>query len=150
MKLSWTNLKISIAGAKLIHLVQKDKIWDHGSMAEQAKTAFLMIQKANSQPGIECLKKHCTAGCFDSIRTALNKEGIFIECPVVKETAVLKVKPGKGERPDMFIAWISGVSVNDETHWGRKFSAKMCFTREGQWWMLTAIKRWSNQKALIT
>jgi hypothetical protein len=28
MKISWTGFKVSIAGAKLSHLVQKDKIWD--------------------------------------------------------------------------------------------------------------------------
>jgi hypothetical protein len=42
MKLSWYGLKISIAGAKLSHLVQKDKIWDHGSMTEQVKTTFYL------------------------------------------------------------------------------------------------------------
>ncbi|HEX7903973.1 MAG TPA: hypothetical protein VF487_08855 [Chitinophagaceae bacterium] len=150
MKLSWTNFKISIAGAKLIHLVQKDKIWDHGSMAEQAKTIFLMIQKAHSPLGIESLKRHCMTGYFDNVKATLDKEGIFIENPVVKEVAVLEVKPGKGERPDMFTALISGISINDKTFHGIKFSVEMCFAREGQWWMLTAIKRWSNHKTLIT
>jgi hypothetical protein len=30
VKLSWKSLKVSIAGAKLSHLVQEEQIWDHG------------------------------------------------------------------------------------------------------------------------
>ena len=40
------EFEISITGAKLSHLVQKDKIWDHGSMAEQTKIIFYIVQKA--------------------------------------------------------------------------------------------------------
>jgi predicted lipid-binding transport protein (Tim44 family) len=67
MKLSWNSLKISIAGAKLSHLVQKDKIWDHGSMAEQARIVFYLVQKTMINGNMDSLKKYLTASCFENL-----------------------------------------------------------------------------------
>ena len=75
MRISFTSLKVSIAGAKLSHLVQKDKIWDHGSMAEQARIIFFLVQKAKSNVEIESLKKYCSISCFEKIRVRMNEEG---------------------------------------------------------------------------
>ena len=47
MKLSWYGLRISIADAKLSHLVQKNKIWDHGIMIEQMKMIFSRCKGKN-------------------------------------------------------------------------------------------------------
>ena len=63
MKFSWTSLKIYIAGAKLSHLVQKDRIWDHRGMAEQARIIFYLVQKAKDTRNIESLRKQDTISC---------------------------------------------------------------------------------------
>jgi hypothetical protein len=149
MKLSWTKFKISIAGARLIHLVQKDNIWDHGTMAEQARTTFMMIQKATCQPGIEALKKQCMKGCFDRVKARLDAKDVFIEQPIVNEIAVIEVNPGKGERPDMFTVLINGQSKFN-TSMVAPFSVEMCFAREGRWWMLSAIRRWTGPRKMRT
>lgn len=149
MKLSWTSLKISIAGAKLSHLVQKDKIWDHGSMAEQARIIFYLVQKAKHNGNIESLKKQCTYSCFEKLKGQMEDKGrhhevLQKENPVITKLAVIEVNPAKNDKPDMFIALISGYSKagryeNDVQR--NKFSEQWCFVRQGEWWMLDKIKR---------
>lgn len=149
MKFSWTDFKISIAGAKLSHLVQKDRIWDHGSMAEQTRIIFYLVQKAKASGNMELLKKQCTISCFEKLKTELEgsnaEQNSLIINPVVKEIAIVEVQPGKNNRPDMFRALIKG-SFKEEQHPGfgngheKKFLVKWSFTRQGEWWMLDEIK----------
>ena len=148
MKISWTSIKISIAGAKLSHLVQKDKIWDHGSMAEQARIIFYLVHKAKSNGNIESLKKQCSVSCFERIKAEIdnarmgNSIGII---PVIKELAIVDVQPGKNNKPDMFCSLIKyhlkeifddGGSI-DHT---KECVAKWCFIRQGEWWLLNDTK----------
>lgn len=146
MRISFTSLKVSIAGAKLSHLVQKDKIWDHGSMAEQTRIIFFLVQKAKSNGDIESLKKYCSISCFEKIRVSMNEEGrqheILIKNPIIKEIAVTEVHPGKNNKPDMFTALIKGVSKDTTEHnvYGSEFSATYSFSRQGDWWLLDGIK----------
>jgi len=146
MKNPWTSFKISIAGAKLSHLVQKDKIWDHGSMAEQVRIIFYLVQKAKGIGDIELLKKQCTISCFEKIETEMNEEGrhqeTLIKNPIVKEIAVTEVNPGKNNKPDMFTALIKGVSKDTTKHndYGSEFSATYSFSRQGDWWLLDSMK----------
>jgi len=145
MKLSWTSFKISIAGAKLSHLVQKDKIWDHGSMAEQARIIFYLVQKAKVIGNIESLKKQCTISCFEKIKSGMNEERhqeTLIKNPIIKEIAVTEVHPGKNNKPDMFTALIKGVSKDTTKHndYGSEFSATYSFSRQGDWWLLDGMK----------
>lgn len=137
MKLSWTSLKISIAGAKLSHLVQKDKIWDHGSMAEQARIIFYLVYKAKATGNIDSLKKQCTISCFENIRNELLESGLQVLSPVIKEIAIIDVRPGKNNKPDTFSALIRGVSKDDESH---HFKAEWIFIRQGDWWVLDHTK----------
>jgi hypothetical protein len=110
MKFSWTSLKISIAGAKLSHLVQKDKIWDHGSMAEQARIIFYLVHKAQASGNIESLKKQCTISCFEKIKSEMELlNNNSKKNPLIKELAIVDVRPGKNYRPDMFSALIKGI-----------------------------------------
>jgi len=145
MKLSWTSLKISIAGAKLSHLVQKDKIWDHGSMAEQARIIFYLVQKAKGIGNIESLKKQCTISCFEKLKAEIDDEkpkGSILKNPIIKELAVIDVQPGKNNKPDMFSALIKGI-VNNESAGNdheNEFSAQWSFVRQGEWWLLDGIK----------
>ena len=146
MKLSWTSIKISIAGAKLSHLVQKDKIWDHGSMAEQARIIFYLVHKAKANGNIESLKKQCTISCFEKIKNEMNEGNykyFFLKNPIIKKLAVIDVEPGKYNKPDMFTALIKGITgnesiSNDEEN---KFSAKCFFVRQGDWWLLDDCMR---------
>ena len=150
MKLSWTSIKISIAGAKLSHLVQKDKIWDHGSMAEQARIIFYLVHKAKVNGSIESLKKQCSVSCFEKIKDELDdeKRNPMIMIPVIKELAIVDVQQGKNNRPDMFYALIKyhlkeafdgGGSIDQN----KEFMTKWCFVRQGEWWLLNGIK-WRN------
>ena len=137
MKLSWTSLKISIAGAKLSHLVQTDKIWDHGSMAEQARIIFYLVYKAKTSGNIESLRKQCTISCFEKIKAEMKErsEHKTVINLVIKEIAITEVQPGRNNRSDMFCALIKGI-LKDEG----KFRSQCSFVRQGEWWMLNEIK----------
>lgn len=141
MKLSWTSLKISIAGAKLSHLVQKDRIWDHGSMAEQARIIFYLVHKAKANGDFESLRKQCTFSCFEKLRIELkslsNQMKSMKISPVIKEIAITDVQPGKNDKPDMFGALIKGVSKDEPFG---EFKAHCFFVRHGDWWLLNEIK----------
>ena len=142
MKLSWTSLKISIAGAKLSHLVQKDKIWDHGSMAEQARIIFYLVQKAKAIGNIESLKKQCTISCFENLKAEMDwkkNNSSLLKNPIIKELAVIEVSPGKNNKPDMFAAKIKGITKN-EPGGIEEFSAVWFFVRQGEWWLLDKMK----------
>lgn len=144
MKFSWTSLKISIAGAKLSHLVQKDQIWDHGSMAEQAKILFYLVQKAKKSGDMESLKRQCSISCFEMLKQQMNKrnEPLQNDDAVIKELAVLEVHPGKKNNPDMFTAIIKTVPKNDVLSGinGKVSTACWFFVRQGDWWLLNSIK----------
>lgn len=140
MKLSWTSIKISIAGAKLSHLVQKDRIWDHGSMAEQARIIFYLVHKAKASGNIESLKKQCSISCFQKIKMEMEENGFVkksIVNPVIKEIAIIEVQPGKNNRSDKFCALIKGESKNDSEE---IFRSECVFLRQGEWWVLDEIK----------
>ncbi len=146
MKFSWTNLRISIAGAKLSHLVQKDKIWDHGSMTEQARVIFYLVQKARNSGQIDMLAKYITANCFrklveewqDSIDNNRASEATDW---IINEIAVLNVHQAQGKKPDGFVAFIrvyqKGQSIAGENSAVMKWS----FLRQGDWWMLDEMKK---------
>src|ERR1043165_4312634 len=146
MKLSWTSLKISIAGAKLSHLVQKDKIWDHGSMAEQARIIFYLVQKGMNNGNVDTLQKYLTISCFQKLKDEMIKmdnEIFGMKEPVIKELAVIEVQTAKNNRPDGFTAIINGSSKNknEESIEERisEFSAHWSFIRQGDWWLLQGM-----------
>ena len=149
MKLSWTSLKISIAGAKLSHLVQKDKIWDHGSMAEQARLIFYLVQKGVINGNIGSLEKYLTISCFkklknDMMQTEDHNKFFGIQEPVIRELAVIEVYPAKNNRPDSFTAIIKGDGKNKNitisNDQANQFSAHWSFVRHGNWWLLNEMK----------
>ena len=148
MKFSWTSLKISIAGAKLSHLVQKDRIWDHGSMAEQARIIYYLVLKAGANGNIESLKKQCSASCFERLKNELEgseRNRSTTMNSVIKELAIIDVQPGRNNKPDKFCAMIMGYSKDEsaiefETGRSQKFVAKWSFIRQGDWWVLDEIR----------
>lgn len=141
MKFSLESIKISIAGAKLSHLVQKDKIWDHGSMTEQARIIFYLVQKAKESGNIESLRKQCSISCFENLKNETmmgeNQKKSIITNPVINEIAIIEAQPGKKNRPDMFCALIRGSSKDIPM---QKFTTHWSFVRQGDWWLLDQIK----------
>ncbi|WP_327059379.1 TIM44-like domain-containing protein [Lacibacter sediminis] len=149
MKFSWTSLQISIAGARLSHLVQKDKIWDHGSMIENSRILFYLVQKAMNTGKIESLKKHVTLSCYQELEKemdSIKKKGLLNsnENPVITELAVISVCERKNNKPDMFKASIKGYlrkegsTVLDNNQ--HRFSFNCSFVRQGDWWLLHEMK----------
>ncbi len=147
MKFSLESIKISIAGAKLSHLVQKDKIWDHGSMTEQARIIFYLVHKSKSNANMDSLKKCVTDSCFVQLENEMyNDDNTFWknENPVIRELAIIEVSSGKTNRPDMFTAIIRGYWRKGDEAPGNIGTAKFCmhwsFVRQGEWWLLNSIK----------
>ena len=151
MKISLTNLKISIAGAKLSHLVQKDKIWDHGSMTEQTRITFYLVQKARHSGNIEFLKKYLTTSCYEKLREEIDdwdKPGKVWEHgnPVINELAVIQVYARKKNKPDMFTAlikWNTKVITNEnriDHEQVHQNCQEWSFVRQGEWWLLDSMK----------
>lgn len=151
MKFFLDSIKISIAGAKLSHLVQKDKIWDHGSMTEQARIIFYLIQKAKDSGNTESLKKYMTTSCFEKLYRQFDEfekddKAWKIKNPVITELAVISVQPGNNNKADMFTALIKGYQrktddeLYDHADHKRMFSEQWSFVRQGDWWMLDMIR----------
>ena len=139
---------MSIAGAKLSHLVQKDKIWDHGSMAEQARIIFYLVHKAKAGGNIESLKKQCSVSCFERIEAEIASRETgrsMVIVPMIKELAIIDVQPGKNNKPDRFCSLIkyhlkesfNGIETEDNS---KEFITEWCFIRQGEWWVLNDIK----------
>ena len=114
-------------------------------MAEQARIIFYLVHKAKRNRDIESLKKQCSVACFEKLKENIdntkNEDEVTKE-PIIKELAVLEVKPGKNNKPDMFTAiiknvWKEELKTNDEPH---QFIAYWSFVRQGEWWLLDSIK----------
>ena len=148
MQLSWTGLKISIAGAKLSHLVQKDSIWDHGSMIEQVRTVFIYLKKAYLRGDPSIVKKCTTSEAYKTISDyiKLKKGGAFINTDL-KSIEIIAVCPAKNGHRDKFKALIkfkNAMEVAEQLSSSYKSSApsnqEWFFECEGNWWLLDKIK----------
>jgi hypothetical protein len=150
MKISWTNLKISIAGARLSHLVQKDKVWDHGSIVEQVRTVFIYLKKAFIQKDPTIVKKCMTPEIYKKIRKEIEskKWKTIIEAELVS-VEIISVIPSKYDQPDKFKALIKLKKAGKENLIGaisfyrsnRLSEQEWLFVREGNWWLLDEIRR---------
>jgi len=153
MKLLWDSLKISIAGAKLTHLVQKDKIWDHGSMIEQVKTTFFKLKRIKSNGNVEDLNKYLTENCYKKIKQELgelekNGKTLVVKNILIKEISIIDVKVARNQNLDCFTAMIKAIGIEFITDKGgaaglmnysdkvRNFSEQWSFVRQGGWWLL--------------
>ena len=158
MKLSWNSLKVSIAGARLSHLAQKDKIWDHGSMIEHARMVYYKVKRVKNNGNIDDLKKYCTNDCFEKLikeLDSLERDGNkwVIKNLVIKEASVIEVSEGKKSKPDCFTALLKVIGIEVITNKSeslelinyanrvRNFSEQWSFVRQGDWWLLDAMKR---------
>lgn len=152
MKLSWNSLRISITGAKLSHLVQRDKIWDHGSMTEQAKNIFYQVEKARHKKDAETVKKYLTLNGFEKLKAEIDgfeNARPFLKNSVLTEIFIIQVTRGKKQKPDSFTALVKGKRKIEENlipgevgNYGiENFSEEWFFIREGEWWLSDGIKR---------
>ena len=150
MKLSWNSLKISIAGARLTHLAQQDKIWDHGTMVEQVKNVFYKIERARLKDDLGPLQKNVTDRAFATIvKDHMEYEDpkkVFLKNVVLTEVSILEVNVRTNKYPDRFTALVKGKRQveNDQPaskNYGvEKFSRRWQFVRQGDWWLLDTIK----------
>jgi predicted lipid-binding transport protein (Tim44 family) len=146
MKISWNSLKISIAGARLSHLVQKDKIWDHGSMTEQARNIFYQVEKAKNRKELDFIKKYATPNAVEQLQrmVKLQREQQGSGNTVLTTVAVIAVSAATGKHRDRFTAFIKGKRMAEgqgagADHGIENFSERWHFTRQGDWWVLDHI-----------
>jgi predicted lipid-binding transport protein (Tim44 family) len=157
MNISWNSLRVSIAGAKLSHLVQEDKIWDHGSMLEQVKMIFFKLKKAKANGNIQDLRKYVTVSCYEALQKEINQlndsgKKWIIKNELIKEIAVIEVGRRKNNKPDCFTALIKSIGIQfiSDKHVAqelinysdqvRNFSEQWSFIRQGDWWVLDKIR----------
>jgi len=151
MKLSWNHLKISIAGAKLTHLAQKDRMWDHGSMIEQVRTAFVYLKKGFLKNDPSIVKKCITSGGYKKISgdIELGKSNNITNADLVS-VEIITVIPSKHNQPDKFKALIKLKKTKEEENLTEPVSfykanllleQEWLFVHEGNWWLLDEIKK---------
>jgi len=146
MQLSWTGLKISIAGARLSHLAQKDKVWDSGSMIEHVRTVFQQLEKAKRKAQLKTVEKYMTVRSFECFEKNCNTAKSN-SVRMLKQVFILDVRLKNKKKPDRFCSLLKGLEtrldniipfVVSET--GRNFSERWLFIRQGEWWILDEIK----------
>jgi len=148
MHLSWTGLKISIAGARLSHLVQKDSIWDHGSMIEQVKIVFIYLKKACLKDDPSIVKKCTTFEGYKAISDyiTLKKALAFLNTDL-KSVEIISVYPERNGHHDKFKALIKFEKIKEVAQSIGFYKSNVvseqewCFAREGNWWLLDSIKK---------
>jgi len=146
--ISWKSLKISIAGAKLSHLVQKDKAWDHGSMVEQVRTVAVLLKKAFYRGDPEIIKKCLTESAFKKMKDQITRTGDqVITHRDLEEVSIIDVAPGKNGQPDRFTASLKFKKEEDHQFFSssksngyHNASEQWLFVRQGGWWLLDEVR----------
>jgi hypothetical protein len=147
MKISWTGIKISIAGAKLSHLVLKDKIWDYGSMTEQVKMVFMQIEKTRKKGQPEFVRKFMTIKGYEFFKSQTSNGANQTE-KILSDVSIINVKIRNQHLPDRFYALLNGstkrmynpVNTGDRRKISESFSEQWLFLRQGDWWLLDEMK----------
>lgn len=149
MKFSLNSLKISIAGAKLSHLVQKDTAWDHGSMIEQVRTVFIYLKKAFLRSDPSAVKKCMTSNGYNKISKDIElKKGNTIVNADLMSVEIIAVVPARNHHPDKFKALIKLKRTQEESlteplsfyKSNRLLEQEWLFVHEGNWWLLDEMK----------
>lgn len=151
MKFSWDSLKVSITGARLSHLVQKDSIWDHGSMTEQVKNIFYHVEKAKSRRESGSIRKYLTVRGYEQLDQLIKRVGDQERPPshaVLVGVSVVEVRVRTNKTPDRFTALIKGKRKETEGEAKAKrknfgienFREHWFFMRQGDWWLLDQMR----------
>lgn len=133
----WYSIKMSISGARLSHLVQKDAIWDHGSMVEQVRALYLQLEKARTKGDGDTLKKYTTSRGFERLCRLLD-QWRTTETGLA-EVCIIEVHPSHHNRPDCFCARVGLRFSGPEPGSSQKPVMKYFrwkFLRQGEWWLL--------------
>ena len=140
-----------MAGAKLSHLVQKDKAWDPGSMTEQVRIIFTRVQKANNTGNLDSLKRYLTESCYHVLSNELdhlkkNNRTWQATDWTINEISILEVRPGKGKKADAFVAYIKAALQDNLTKSpiheliGNSCTLHWTFENQNGWWVLKEMK----------
>ena len=141
MKLSWNSLRISVAGARLSHLVQKDSIWDHGTMVEQVKNIFYKIEKARQRNDPHFVERNLTERAFlKLVQSSQLQTNKLSNGGVLTEVSIIEVKEKNNKGPDRFTALLRGKRKHDNENSVVNFIQHWQFIREGDWWLLDEMK----------
>jgi len=143
-------LKVSIAGAKLSHLAQKNSMWDHGSMIEQVKAVFIYLKKAFLRHDQSIVKKCMTSEGFQKISKdiALKNWNNIIDAEIAS-IEIISVIPAKHNQADKFKALIKMKQASEEQSHILPVSfyktnhieeQEWLFVHQGGWWLLNEIK----------
>ncbi|HET9823886.1 MAG TPA: hypothetical protein VFP87_01060, partial [Chitinophagaceae bacterium] len=124
------------------HLVQKDKIWDHGTMVEQVKNIFYKMEKAIERSNAEFVKRNVTPKAYlDLIHSFQTKTGNpGFNTSMLTEVAIIEVNEKNSKSPDRFTALIKGKQRSAKGNSLLNFSKRWEFVREGDWWVLNEMK----------
>jgi hypothetical protein len=149
MKFSLNSLKVSIAGARLSHLVQKDRMWDHGSMIEQVRTAFIYLKKAFLRNDPSAVKKCMTPECYKRISEEIQLKGSVITDADLLSVEIISVVPARNHHPDKFKALLrlkktEEARLNDPVSFYKTnplTEQEWLFVRDSNWWLLDEIRR---------
>ena len=148
IKFTWNRLKTSIAGAKLSHLVLKDRIWDHGSMVEQVRMVFLQMEKALERGNVDLVRKYMTVVGFQKLKkkTAVSSYAWKERSKELVEIDIISVRPARNQKPDRFTALLiereREYDSYEQTSLRQKelLSKQWQFVRQGNWWLLNEIE----------
>lgn len=132
----WDDLRISMAGARLSHLVQEDGIWDHGTMIEHVRTVFLLLQKAAFGNRQDNLAGYLTATAWDR----REQDPLLYDVSEQKlvQIYIIDIRHGK-KRKDGFTALVKMEST-DMPAAAKQLQQHWYFIQERGWWLLDHIK----------
>ena len=140
-------MKTSIAGAKLSHLVLKDRIWDHGSMVEQVRMVFLQMEKALERGNVDLVRKYMTVVGFQKLKKVVVSSHVRRErSKELVEIDIISVRPARNQKPDRFTALLIEREREYDSYEQKSLRQKELlskqwqFVRQGNWWLLNEIE----------
>ena len=147
IKFTWNRLKTSIAGAKLSHLVLKDRIWDHGSMVEQVRMVFLQMEKALERGNVDLVRKYMTVVGFQKLKKVVVSSHVRRErSKELVEIDIISVRLARNQKPDRFTALLIEREREYDSYEQASLRQKELlskqwqFVRQGNWWLLNEIE----------
>ena len=146
MKISWNSIRVSIAGARLSHLVQKDNIWDHGSMVEQVRMVAVLLKKTFHRGDAEIIKKCMSERIYEKIKKEIEQPeslGIYktISNNELDTISIIDVVKGKNGREDKFTASLKFKRT--------PYAGEWVFVRHKHWWLLDQINTHKSYKNIL-
>lgn len=156
MSVLWKRLKVLLAGIRLNHLVQQDRIWDRCNMAEQIEDIFFQMGIARVKNDPESLRKYLSLKGYEKIKSVIGKfqapgKSDHFKNYMFTRAAIIWVKQGKKKEPDRVTALVKGKRVAAayaammrklqlENFEIQNFSERWHLVRHGDRWLLDEIR----------